>query len=336
MAVRLIVEARDDPTGAYHIYNVQPVPGAIGGLPQSRPPFTAPAQFAADEVAAAGFGRAFAVDVGDGYAHVYVRVAGSGAGGGGSQPRQRTRQPTREPINRDVVPWDPGGDPQVGGRVDQLIRFARGLLGKAIKDWAKMSPNASPESVWNAAVTEESDLVAVAGLLQSVNNPSEGITGVILYWVGQQRDGSWFVPIKYLPDVDIPEGVGNLLIDTNRLYRAHTPDGQPPPPGGTGTSAPSELRYGALSEILGVPPTRPKTVTIRRCGRGMRLGIDGACYPKKLLTAATRANNPKKAKISHRDWQIFKKSKSVKNAILQAAEDVEHEEKEHSHRHRHR
>lgn len=337
MAVSLLA-SRNDGSGAgpYNLYDVRPVPGAVGGGPQDREPFSPAGAFAIDEVEAAGHGRGFAVDIGNGYAHVYVRQSAPRSTGSG-QTRQPTQQPTRTTVETaPVIRVGPTRDvtrvPE-GGAINALINFARGLVGKAIKPWAKMSPNTAPATVWAAAEPEESNLVAVAGLLQSVNNPAEGISGVVLYWVGQQRDGTWFVPISYLPDIDIPEVVGNLLIDTNRLYRGSTPDGpsEPPLPG-----SPQELRYGALGEILGVPPTKPRIVQIRRCGKGMRLGIDGACYPKRLLTAATRMNSPKKAKISYRDWQTFKKSKSVKDSILKAAEDVEHEEKEHSHRHRHR
>ena len=205
----------------------------------------------------------------------------------------------------------------------------------SIADWCKLPVNTAPTVVFSQAGQAGKGITAVARLRGDLpDNPG-------IHWVGYQPGRDYVIiqtdsigPGDFIPDIRIPFAAARQLTDL--VYpEAGIPwdrvSGPQPP-----TRPSGELRYGALSEFLGVPPTQPGTYTVRRCPKGMQLAIDGGCYPRKLLTAATRANKSKKAKISYREWQTFMQSKGVKRTILQAAHDVEEADKEHTHRHRHR
>lgn len=351
MAVKRIVTARPDPGGAYDIYEVRPLAGAIGGTPQKRPPFSGPALVAVDEVAGAGYGQGFAVDVGTGYAHVYVRSAGEETGQPVTQPGSQTvTQPTdgTTPGQGSVLQPNRGAGFTVGDQetvVDEerggiltaaagaleVLRFLGGaILGRLVKDWGKMPANSNPLQVYEAAERAESDMVGVGRLLQGIPGSQEGVV-----WMGRQREGNWFVPVEYLPDPKITAQLAPLVIDPNGIYPegilgAH--DVNAP----RGSSGPT-MEYGAIGAVIGVPPTRPQVVQVRRCGKGMQLAIDGGCYPKKMLTAATRANKSKKAVVSYRDGSYIRKGRSARRKIEDLAEDIRHDEVHHraTHRHRH-
>ena len=362
MAYRKIVDGRPDAGGAYDIYEVRPIAGAVGGGPQARPPF-APGSPAAMAQAEVGL-EAFAADIGSGFVHLYVRVGAAPIAGVPSQnpqgvpsnqpagqPTQQVTQqlsPRQPPVLREVRGPGPEAVPSTGGKStwETAVAFFSWLAGAIktvanVKDWAKLPAKSTPVSVYQMAARAESNLVGVAGLLQGI----PGIEG--LTWIGKQQDGDWFVPLVGplffgFPDVEMSGANAAWIIDPNRVY----PEGIAPAGPGVPRNIPNlnpqagQVPKGAVGALLGVPGVEPGTVVVRRCGKGLRLAIDGMCYPKKLLTAATRANTPKKAPVSYRDAQQITKGRKAEERIANYAHgkgiEPRPKRRRHTHRHTHR
>ena len=78
---------------------------------------------------------------------------------------------------------------------------------------------------------------------------------------------------------------------------------------------------------FGLPALSPSGVTrvVRRCGRGMVLGIDDLCYPKAVLPARSKFRKwrrPPRAPVTRRDVVAIRRAASARERVLELAKDV--------------
>ena len=67
----------------------------------------------------------------------------------------------------------------------------------------------------------------------------------------------------------------------------------------------------SIAGLVGVQGVSPTIIQVRRCGRRMRLAIDGLCYPRGLLTARLRETKSNRAYVSRREYASVSKAAQV-------------------------
>lgn len=97
------------------------------------------------------------------------------------------------------------------------------------------------------------------------------------------------------------------------------------PPGGDPAviSGAGQATVGAF----GLPALSPQGITriVRKCGRGMVLGIDDLCYPKAVLTGRSKFRKwrrPVRPPISRRDVVAIKRAAGARDRVKELAKDV--------------
>jgi len=119
--------------------------------------------------------------------------------------------------------------------------------------------------------------------------------------------------------------VGKTCIDLTALPPggdpAFTPT-LPTLPGGA-TMPTGQATVGAF----GLPALTPQGVSrvVRKCGRGMVLGIDNLCYPKAVLTARSKFRKwrrPPRAPVTRRDVVAIRRAAGARDRVLELAKDV--------------
>jgi len=78
---------------------------------------------------------------------------------------------------------------------------------------------------------------------------------------------------------------------------------------------------------FGLPALSPTGISriVRKCGRGMVLGIDNLCYPKAVLTSRSKFRKwrrPPKPPISRRDVVAIGRAARARDRVLELAKDV--------------
>jgi len=117
---------------------------------------------------------------------------------------------------------------------------------------------------------------------------------------------------------DCPVGmvkVGNTCVDLTAL-----------PPGGDPAFTPAG---GGVATVgaFGLPALSPQGVSrvVRKCGRGMVLGIDNLCYPKAVLTGRSKFRKwrrPVRPPISRRDVVAIRRAAGARDRVKELAKDV--------------
>ena len=118
---------------------------------------------------------------------------------------------------------------------------------------------------------------------------------------------------------DCPTGqvrVGNVCVDLTAL-----------PPGGDPAVTQTIGAGVATVGAFGLPALRPQGVSriVRRCGRGMVLGVDNLCYPKAVLPGRSKFRKwrrPIKPPISRRDVRAITLAAAAKDRVADLARDV--------------
>lgn len=97
------------------------------------------------------------------------------------------------------------------------------------------------------------------------------------------------------------------------------------PPGGDPFTTPA----GGLATVgaFGLPALSPQGISrvVRKCGRGMVLGIDNLCYPKAVLTGRSKFRKwrrPVRPPISRRDVVAIKRAAGARDRVKELAKDV--------------
>lgn len=97
------------------------------------------------------------------------------------------------------------------------------------------------------------------------------------------------------------------------------------PPGGR----PATVGAGGVPTVgaFGLPALSPvgEQRLVRKCGRGMVLGIDNLCYPKAVLTGRSKFRKwrrPVRPPISRRDVVAIGRAARAKDRVLELAKDV--------------
>jgi len=97
------------------------------------------------------------------------------------------------------------------------------------------------------------------------------------------------------------------------------------PPGGDPAFTPT----GGFATVgaFGLPALSPTGVSriVRKCGRGMVLGIDNLCYPKAVLTGRSKFRKwrrPVRPPISRRDVVAIKRAAGARDRVKELAKEV--------------
>ena len=126
------------------------------------------------------------------------------------------------------------------------------------------------------------------------------------------------------PEVPLVERPGGCPTGMVRLgdrcvdFSAAFPGGDP-----LTTPAGGQATVGAF----GLPALSPQGITriVRKCGRGMVLGIDNLCYPKAVLTGRSKFRKwrrPVRPPISRRDVVAIKRAAGARDRVKELAKDV--------------
>lgn len=176
--------------------------------------------------------------------------------------------------------------------------------------WATMPPTDTPGDVFRVAQAHDASYEVVGRLVV----PRAADDGGIAYWA-YLKNNRWRIPAQRLGqdrlaldhaveagDIDptsVTDGVG-----TGVGY-----------PGGGGVPAPSG--NGNSGAILGFQfgRVRPRIINTRRCPGGMRLAKDGWCYPTRMLPAAARQNQVKRAVVTWSEGQAIRKGRAAAKRI---------------------
>ncbi len=117
---------------------------------------------------------------------------------------------------------------------------------------------------------------------------------------------------------DCPGGmvkVGKNCIDLTAL-----------PPGGDPAVIPAG-GGGATVGAFGLPALTPTGVSrlVRRCGRGMVLGVDNLCYPKAVLTGRSKFRKwrrPVRPPVTRRDVVAIRRASGARDRVAELAKEV--------------
>lgn len=317
MAVKRIIECQ--PRGTYgpvDIWLVEPLAGAVGGSPHQTPPFTGPAATAVGELASAGVSGALGVDEGTGYAHVYVQPCGQVAveqqeapvfgAGLNTNPNDPPKETTAETGETD--PWTPkepeapkplypetGTPPIVPAppppnelSLGGLVSGISGALGVCeAEGWATVQDAQQALRQSGKDCIGFIDRASFGALTNRLANPP--------IWAYRDDDGKWKAPLNLCPDTTVQIVAGSMVCSA------------------TATRVNGATGGGSMGmDLIGTPPS---TYTVRKCGKGKVLAIDGLCYWKRLLPAALRANKSRKAPVSWSDYQSIKKGERAAQRI---------------------
>ena len=120
--------------------------------------------------------------------------------------------------------------------------------------------------------------------------------------------------------VDCPAGMirlGERCIDLTALPPGGDPAFQPVPTGG------GQATVGAF----GLPALSPTGISrlVRKCGRGMVLGVDNLCYPKAVLTGRSKFRKwrrPVRPPVTRRDVIAIRRAAGARDRVKELAKDV--------------
>jgi len=118
--------------------------------------------------------------------------------------------------------------------------------------------------------------------------------------------------------------LGNSCIDLTALPPGGDPAITPALPGATGVTIPTgQATVGAF----GLPALAPQGVSrlVRKCGRGMVLGVDNLCYPKAVLTGRSKFRKWRRAvrpPVTRRDVVAIRRAAGARDRVKELAKDV--------------
>jgi len=97
------------------------------------------------------------------------------------------------------------------------------------------------------------------------------------------------------------------------------------PPGGD--PAVIAMNGNATVGAFGLPALTPQGVSrvVRKCGRGMVLGVDNLCYPKAVLTGRSKFRKwkrPVRPPVSRKDVVAIRRAAGARDRVLDLAKDV--------------
>lgn len=109
------------------------------------------------------------------------------------------------------------------------------------------------------------------------------------------------------------------------------------PPGGDPLTFPAGGGGSVVQGGFGLPATTPVGVStvVRKCPRGMVLGIDDLCYAKAILPPRSKLRKwrrPPRPPISRRDTVAIRRAAGAKERVLELAKDVGLHVSKHAHR----
>ena len=203
-------------------------------------------------------------------------------------PGRRGPDATRPvPVNRIITTYTDqvrtGGPAQAGWK-DSIIDLIKGQGGEP-EEWARLPYN----STYGTLARMSGKTMFAQVLTPALNT----FKGQVAHWAYSEDQGAtWKIALNLRPDVAVAGPVGPALTE-----------------GGTGVSIPPQTGTGVMpvqgaagcGPMMG--PIEPMMTTRRTCGRGRRLGVDGMCWPTRMLPAALRMNRSKKAYITWSDWR---------------------------------
>lgn len=96
------------------------------------------------------------------------------------------------------------------------------------------------------------------------------------------------------------------------------------PPSDPGVILPGQV---ATVGAFGLPALSPAGVSrlVRKCGRGMVLGIDNLCYPKAVLTSRSKFRKwrrPPRPPVTRRDVVAIRRAAGARDRVAELAKDV--------------
>lgn len=224
--------------------------------------------------------------------------------------RETSSTGTEPPESNDAI--DPGGTQTSSLNLGDIN--LGGLTAEKPKDWTRNGAGTDARTVYTQAVNDDDKWTGVAPLL--VPRVYDG--GIIAFWAGQS-EGNWSIPTTRggldIAARDDPVSVSEINIQ-KAFYGGSQPMQQPGGPPAT-MGAPGSLAQFGLS---GIPPS---TYTVRRCGKGRVMAIDGLCYLKSILPMKFRMNKTKKALLTHADKRTmqkgFRKARQLKEIAKEQA-----------------
>lgn len=115
--------------------------------------------------------------------------------------------------------------------------------------------------------------------------------------------------------------IGENCVSPGDLFPGGAPLIQPVTQGGG--VGPGVATVGAF----GLPALAPSGVSrlVRKCNRGMVLGIDNLCYPKAVLTGRSKFRKwrrPVRPPVTRRDVVAIRRSAAARDRVLELAKDV--------------
>ena len=100
-------------------------------------------------------------------------------------------------------------------------------------------------------------------------------------------------------------------------------------PGTDITRDPGEILPGQVATVgaFGLPALSPTGVSrlVRKCGRGMVLGVDNLCYPKAVLTGRSKFRKwrrPVRPPVTRRDVVAIRRAAGARDRVKELAKDV--------------
>ena len=183
--------------------------------------------------------------------------------------------------------------------------------------WVQYNDTTGGDSL-RAAIEYNKTMVdrGLKGLVNAVAKltvPRTDSEGNKAYWA-QRIGDDWTIPVQRLgqdvlaQDQNIsPSGIEFDSITTAEgtgTSGVPGPVGAPGPPGTSGGMF--GFQFGRV---------RPRIINQRRCPAGMRLAKDGWCYPTKLLPAAARENQVKKAPVTWSDAEAMRKARATEKRL---------------------
>lgn len=192
-------------------------------------------------------------------------------------------------------------------------------------EWAELDPSTSGTDVLTAALQADRGIEAIGALTV----PRQAANGELAYWAAR-KGGGWYIPAdRFGRDI----GKGDEDVELNEIDAATITTTATGGNGTNGTNGSMVPTGGAGDNTAGADHLfgfafgrkKPRMITQRRCPRGMRLAKDGWCYPTKILPVSARANQPKKALISHSDGVALRRGRQVQKRLKTLFQDSEKE-----------
>ena len=170
------------------------------------------------------------------------------------------------------------------------------------EDWAKLPTN-----------TRYPQLLEASGLKQGTVFGTLKTPLKMANWA-VRRGSEWEVAMNWGGilnptcgrDVDVPASMIAVQVGPSQV------NGTPPRPGTPETP-------GTMPGMPIACGAQPMMTTRRTCGRGMVLGLDGLCYPKRMLAPSMRMNRSRKAPVTHSDMKALSRARRVQRTLERAS-----------------